>query len=700
MTDVSAAQTGLAQSAEADGTGTDTAPGLAGTDLQAQVETAISSGLAWSRTTQHDDGYWVGKLQSNSCMEAQWLLALHIMDLWDHPHRDGLVQSLLREQRPDGSWGIYHNADAGDINTTVECYAALRCAGYDKELDFMQRARDWILARGGLTHIRVFTKYWLALIGEWPWQNTPNLPPEVIYFPKWFPFCIYNFASWARATLMPIAVLSARRLVKPLPNGIKLDELFPNGRINFDFSYPKKPTFFSLENFFLTVDKALHKLQDWGLPPGRNLAVARSVEWIIKHQDADGAWGGIQPPWVYGLMALYNEGYHHNHPVMQKGVGALSDPRWCYQVDGATYIQASVSPVWDTVLTLLAIHDCDASEENAEEVEKAIDWVLSQEITTPGDWCVKTPGVTPGGWAFEYENAAYPDLDDTAVAIIVLAPYRTDPKWKAKGLDKAIDRAVNWVLAMQSKGGGWGAFDKDNDKKILTKIPFCDFGEALDPPSIDVTAHVIEAFAALGYGRTHPAIARALDFMRKEQEPDGSWWGRWGVNYVYGTAAALPALKQIGEDMRAPYILRAADWIVSKQNDDGGWGETCGSYMDPSLAGTGPSTASQTAWGLMSLLAVDRAQDRAAIERGLGFLTKTQTEGTWREPEYTGTGFPGYGLGQRINLNKKGLTDDLYQSTELSRGFMINYNLYRHYFPVMALGRARPYLQRLANEPT
>ena len=258
----------------------------------------------------------------------------------------------------------------------------------------------------------------------------------------------------------------------------------------------------------------------------------------------------------------------------------------------------------------------------------------------------------------------------------------------------------NWILGLQCRKGGWAAFDKNNDKNILTKIPFCDFGEALDPPSIDVTAHVIEAFAALGYGRSHPAIARALDFMRKEQEPDGSWWGRWGVNYIYGTAAALPALKQIGEDMRAPYILRAADWIVSKQNDDGGWGETCGSYMDPSLAGTGPSTASQTAWGLMSLLAVDRTQDRAAIHRGLNFLTNTQTGGTWHEPEYTGTGFPGYGLGQRINLNKKGLSDDLYQSTELSRGFMINYNLYRHYFPVMALGRARPYLQRRANEPT
>jgi len=670
------------------------------TALKQNLDQSITSGLAWSLANQHENGYWVGKLQSNSCMEAQWILALHFMNLLDeHPHRDGLIRSLLHERRDDGAWGIYHNAPAGDINTTVECYAALRCVGYGKDDPLMKQARDWILQRGGLTHIRVFTKYWLALIGEWPWEHTPNLPPEVIYFPKWFPFCIYNFASWARATLMPIAVLSARRPFRPLPGGVRLDELFPDGRSNFDFSYPKDPPLVSWDKFFLTADLVLHKLQDIGLPPMRETAISRTVEWIVRHQDADGAWGGIQPPWVYGLMALYNEGYSPVHPVMQKGLGALEDPRWCYEKDGAVYIQASVSPVWDTVLTLLAMHDCEALEENQEQVDKAIDWLLANEVRTPGDWCVKVPNVQPGGWAFEYENAAYPDLDDTAVAILVLAPYRHDPKWQAKGLDKAIERAVNWIIAMQSKNGGWGAFDKDNDKTILTKIPFCDFGEALDPPSVDVTAHIIEAFAALGYDRTHPAVARGLDFIRKEQEPDGSWWGRWGVNYIYGTAAALPALKQIGEDMRAPYVLRAADWIISRQNEDGGWGETCASYMDPGLAGKGDSTASQTAWALMSLLAVARPEDRKVVEKGLNYLTSKQSDGTWTEHEFTGTGFPGYGLGQRINLKKQGLENDLYQSTELSRGFMINYNLYRHYFPVMAMGRARPYLDRLANEP-
>lgn len=665
--------------------------------LQDQLQKAISSGIAWSIKNQKKEGYWVGKLQTNSCMEAQWILALYFIDLFDHPIRQGLVNSLLREQREDGSWGIYHGAPAGDINTTVECYTALRCAGYDKDDDILKKARAWILERGGLKHVRVFTKYWLALFGEWPWEHTPNLPVEVIYFPKSFPFNIYNFASWARATLMPIAVLSARRPYKPLPNGIRLDELFPNRRENFDFSFPKKPPLLSWDKFFLTVDKLLHKFQDIDLPWGREGAITKVVEWIIKHQDADGAWGGIQPPWIYGVMALYNEGYIHKHPVMQKAIGALEDPRWSYTEDGATYVMASVSPVWDTILTLLAMQDCQATDQNAQAVEKAINWVLDQEVRTPGDWCVKVPDVEPGGWAFEYENAMYPDLDDTAVAIIVLAPYRNDPKWQAKGLDKAIDRAVNWMLAMQSKGGGWGAFDKDNDAMILTKIPFSDFGEALDPPSVDVTAHVIEALAVLGYDKSHPAVARGIEFLRSEQENDGSWWGRWGVNYIYGTAAALPALKAIGEDMRAPYILRAAKWVKSMQNEDGGWGETCGSYMDSSLVGNGTSTASQTAWSLMSLLAVARPEDRDCIEKGLSFLTKNQSDGSWNEPEYTGTGFPGYGLGQRINLHQIATKDDVYQSTELSRGFMINYNLYRHYFPIMAMGRARPYLERLAN---
>ncbi|MEM9494574.1 MAG: squalene--hopene cyclase [Pseudomonadota bacterium] len=662
-----------------------------GDNLKAQLAGAISDAGGWLAARQHDDGYWVGRLESNACMEAQWILALWFMGLEGHHLRPRLAESLRQTQRPDGSWEIYYGAPAGDINTTVEAYAALRSMGAGADDPALEKARAWILEKGGLRNIRVFTRYWLALIGEWPWEKTPNIPPEVVFFPNWFPFSIYNFAQWARATLMPIGVLSARRPSRPLPPEQRLNELFPDGRGGQDYSLPPKPGSDFWDRFFRFTDKCLHAGQSLGIAPLRKGAIASTLEWIIRHQDADGVWGGIQPPWIYSLMALYNEGYDLNHAVMEKGLGALDDPRWRVDVGDATWIQASTSPVWDTVLTLLAYEDADLDDVHSDEVEKAIDWVLDQQVLRPGDWSVKCPGLEPGGWAFEYANVNYPDTDDTAVVLIVLAKHRNDPKWRERGIEEAISKGVNWLLGMQCRGGGWGAFDKDNDKTLLTKIPFCDFGEALDPPSVDVTAHIIEAFGKLGFSRDHPAMVRAIDYLKSEQEDHGAWFGRWGVNYIYGTGAVLPALEAIGEDMGADYVTRAADWLVASQNDDGGWGEVCGSYMDPAQIGRGPSTASQTAWALMGLTAAGPAY-REAIAAGVHYLIERQSDGTWAEPEYTGTGFPGYGVGATIKLGDPLLEERLKQGVELSRAFMINYNLYRHYFPLMALGRARALL--------
>lgn len=658
-----------------------------------QLTGAIETAADWLSARQKPEGYWVGRLESNACMEAQWILALWFMGLEDHHLRPRLANSLRETQAEDGSWRIYYGAPGGDINTTVEAYAALRSMGDAASAPHMVRAREWIMTKGGLKNIRVFTRYWLALIGEWPWEKTPNLPPEVIFFPNWFVFSIYNFAQWARATLMPIAVLSARRPSRPLPQGRRLDELFPEGRKKYNYAYPKKPGAGFLDAFFLGADKVLHALQGFGdtakIGLLRNGAISRALEWIIQHQDADGVWGGIQPPWIYSLMALYNEGYALDHAVLEKGLGALDDPRWRVDVGEATWIQASTSPVWDTELTLLALDDCDLNERYAEQVEKALDWLLGQQVLRPGDWKVKCPKLEPGGWAFEYKNYFYPDTDDTAVALIALAPFRNDPKWKEKGIEEAIEKGVNWLIGMQSKNGGWGAFDKDNDKAILTKIPFCDFGEALDPPSVDVTAHIVEAFGKLGIGADHPTMVRALDYIKSEQHADGAWFGRWGVNYVYGTGAVLPALEAIGEDMTQSYIRKASDWLILHQNEDGGWGESCASYMDAKQMGRGKSTASQTAWALMGLAAVGRPEDERAIADGVQFLIERQKDGTWEEPEYTGTGFPGYGVGQTIKLNDPLLQERLKQGPELSRAFMINYNLYRHYFPLMAMGRVR-----------
>jgi squalene-hopene/tetraprenyl-beta-curcumene cyclase len=413
------------------------------------------------------------------------------------------------------------------------------------------------------------------------------------------------------------------------------------------------------------------------------------LEWILRHQDADGAWGGIQPPWIYSLMALNVEGYPLDHPAVRDGLKAL-DSHWTYDRDETLHIQASESPIWDTLLAMLAMQDCESEVTPA--MERALDWVLTQENRYRGDWSIKNPKLEPSGWAFERANLHYPDIDDTSVALIVFArlPQAVRNRLEVKS---AIDRALAWTLGMQCRRGGWAAFDRDNDKLIITMIPFCDFGEALDPPSADVTAHDVEAMAHLGFDRSHPAVEKAYRFLLAEQEDDGSWFGRWGVNHIYGTAAVLPALAVLGDDASMPHMRRAASWIAEHQNADGGWGETCASYMDDRLRGKGTSTASQTAWALMALVAGGDETWTPQIRAGLAFLTETQrTDGTWDEPYYTGTGFPGYGFGARLDFRDKKTRRRIHQGIELQRGFMINYNLYRHYFPLMALGRVRRFL--------
>jgi squalene-hopene/tetraprenyl-beta-curcumene cyclase len=659
--------------------------------LTDEIDRALGSSIDWLLREQDSQGFWAGMVETNSSIEAEWLLAGHILGV-SLPIAPGVIKTLFNRQRPDGSWDVYPGAPEGDINSTVEVYAALRATGHDRSLPELRRAREWILSHGGLRKVRVFTRYWLAMIGVWPWRHTANLPPEVIRLPFWFPFNIYHFAQWARATLVPLAVVSARRPVWPLPDGSRLEELFPEGYEKFDFGIAsKRAALFSSERFFQLIDTLMHIVQTLGLTPGRETSIKLCLEWMIRHQEADGAWGGIQPPWIYGVIALHNEGYALTHPIMARALSALTE-HWSYERSGGTHIQATESSVWDTLFSALALTESGCRVADTRALESSLRWLLDHQVLVRGDWSVKVPHLEPGGWAFERANNFYPDVDDTALALLVLSRVRRDCGRLRFDVERAIERGVKWVLGMQSANGGWAAFDKDNDKSFISKIPFCNFGEALDPPSVDVTGHVLEALGSLGFTTEHAAIRGGLEFIYSEQEEDGSWFGRWGVNYIYGTGAVLPALHALHQDMSAGHIRRAEQWLLAGQNPDGGWGESCASYMSTAARGRGPSTPSQTAWAILALVAAGGSHLRSAIRRGIEYLTTTITpEGTWNEAFYTGTGFPGYGVGSRVLLDDRDLSEKLQQGAELSRGFMLGYNMYRHYFPMLALARAKSY---------
>jgi squalene-hopene/tetraprenyl-beta-curcumene cyclase len=611
---------------------------------------------------QHADGWWQGELETNVTMDAEDLLLREFLGL----HDDAVVAAAGRwirsQQRNDGTWANFYGGPA-DLSTTVEAYLALRLAGDETDAPHMKLARDWITEQGGVEATRVFTRIWLALSGLWSWDDLPVIPPELIYLPSWFPLNIYDWGCWARQTIVALAVVQSFRPARPI--GISIDELKtggPHGRAprplrDLDArpvggtTSPRDPW----ARFFNALDQALHHYRP--VKSVRRAALRRCAEWMIARQEKDGCWGGIQPPWVYSLMAMNLLGYDLDHPVMAKGIAGLD--RYTILEDTADgpvrRLEACQSPVWDTILTMTALADAGLAADDP-SLGRAARWVLDEEIRGPGDWQVRRPDVAPGGWAFEFDNDNYPDTDDTAE--VVLALRRVGPKTPKN--QAAIDRALTWLAGMQSKDGGWGAFDADNTRNLVNKLPFCDFGAVIDPPSADVTAHIVEAFAAEGRA-TEPAARRGVVWLLRAQEPDGSWFGRWGANYLYGTGAVVPALIAAGVRPGKPVIRRAVAWLEQHQNPDGGWGEDLRSYDDQALGGRGESTASQTAWALLALLAAGE-RENPATERGIRWLARTQRDdGTWDEPWFTGTGFPG--------------------------DFYINYHLYRLAFPVSALGR-------------
>ena len=655
--------------------------GVVKEELLGAVEKSIHRSQRHLLSIQYPDGYWWGELESNPTMEAEYLLLTCFLGVVDRERWRKLTNHILSKQRQDGSWGQYFGAP-GDVSTSVECYFALKLAGVSASAEEMRKAKEFILSRGGVPEVRIFTKIWLSLFGQWEWKGTPVMPPELIHLPSWFPFNIYEFSSWARATIVPMLIILTEKPLRPLPEGAEIDELYPGPRSEVDYSLPKPRGFIGWSRLFYAADKLLRLYQRLPVKPGRRRAISKAAWWIVSHQEADGSWGGIQPPWVYSLIALKHLGYSMDHPVMKRGLEGFEG--FAIEEGDTWRVQACVSPVWDTCLVLIGLVD-SGMDPSSSAIQRAARWMTNEQILSGGDWQVRVRNTPPGGWAFEFDNDIYPDVDDAAEVIMALDMARLDGgDEQQKG--EAIRRGVEWVLGMQCRNGGWASFDKDNDKSYIAKTPFSDFGETLDPPSVDVTAHVLEMLGKLGYRKDFPAVKRAYRYIRGDQEPDGPWFGRWGVNYIYGTGAVLPALEAIGEDMGQPYVRSAVDWLVAHQNDDGGWGESCGSYVDATLAGKGPSTPSQTAWALIALLAAGEV-DVPATETGVRYLVDTQREdGSWDEPYFTGTGFPGYGVGQRLKrLPTPG--EPGYQGLEMPAGFMINYHMYRNSWPLMALGR-------------
>jgi squalene-hopene/tetraprenyl-beta-curcumene cyclase len=581
------------------------------------LDAAIDRGARRLLELQRPDGVWVGELESNVTMTAQHLFWNHALGLRTPDMDRRIANELMARMRDDGTWSIWFEGPA-DLSTSLEAYVALRMCGVDpgpQTLAYLRR-------EGGIPKARLFTKCFLALLGQWPWQRMVPIPPELVLLPPGGPFSVYNFACWARQTFVALSLAQSLRPVRPIDLDLRDIGAIP-GRT-------RSP---------LRRD------------PLRRLAQRRAEQWLRVRQEADGSWGGIQPPWVWSIIAFDALGHDAAHDdTLRRAVDGWEG----FMVDDGDRLrpEACQSPVWDTALAVLALRACGIPESHPQLVA-AGDYLMRQQVTLRGDWSIRAPDLAPGGWSFEYENDLYPDIDDAAVVALALRELDIGPAAQRRGLD--------WVAGMQSKRGGWGAFDVDNSAMWLYKIPFCDFGKVTDEPSADVTAHALEVLAPAGYAGS---VERGLDWLLAEQEADGSWFGRWGVNHLYGTGAALPALEACGLGGDHPAVRRAVAWLDSVQQESGGFGEDIRSYSDPAFRGRADfATPSQTAWALLGYVAAGNAEDTGARKAADYLCAVQRPDGDWDEAHFTGTGFP--------------------------LDFMIRYHLYRITFPLLALGRLR-----------
>ena len=631
----------------------DTAPANFSTRLDRVIDRAQHALLS----LQQGEGYWQAPLEANAEMNAEMIIFNHFMGRVEPELEAKLKRLILELQQPDGSWNLFPGGE-GYLSISIEAYFALKLVGMRAGDEPMMRARRWILAHGGVAKAGTLARFYLAAMGQVPWESTPGIPVELALLPNWFPINMYELSSWARGTIFALMLLQARRPVTQVDYRDGVLELYIDPPHFTKFSALPGKNLLSLRNALNVANKLLKTYDRHHLKRLRQRAIQKAENWILQRQDANGSWGGIEPCYLLCAMALKGLGYSNEHPVLKKALDASHELIW-NQGDKVLYMPC-VSPNWDTALAAKALLESDLSPRD-EALGKVAKWFVDNQIFKPGDWSIKRPNLEPGGWAFQFFNDHYPDVDDSAVIVWVLANI-------ANGNSAARERAIriggNWVIGMQSKDGGFAAFDVDNDSHWLSQAPFADVEAVTDPSCPDLTGRVLEMMGALGYRPEHPAAIRAIEWLKREQEDNGSWWGRWGVNYVYGTFSALAGLRSIGVDLNQEWIKRAVRWLKQTQNSDGGWGESCLSDKDPAWHGRGESTPSQTAWALIGLLAgEDDVSD--SVTRGIQWLMDRQTAfGDWGEEQFfTGTGFPNH--------------------------FYLRYHLYQHYFPLMALGRMR-----------
>ncbi|MGE5725872.1 MAG: squalene--hopene cyclase, partial [Acidobacteriota bacterium] len=566
-------------------------------DISSRVAAAIDAARKFLFSAQHDDGYWCGELEADTTLESDYIL-LHTLLGTGKPERIRKAANyILQHQLEDGGWNTYHGGPA-NISATVKAYFGLKLAGYNAEHPALVRARECIERLGGVTAINTFTKIYLCFFGQYDYRCVPAVPPEIVLFPKWFWFNIYEISSWSRAILVPLSIAYAKKPFKKIPLEMGIQELFPGGdmhRTNLHLKWDRRRI--SWRNFFLVLNAMVHFFERVHIRPLRSIAIRAAEEWMLERMEMSDGLGAIYPAMMNSIIALRCLGYSIDDPQMIRALDEFE--ALGIEEEDSFRMQPCKSPLWDTAYAVFALGESGVPRTESRMVTAA-DWILKKQITHKGDWSVKVKKAPPAGWYFEFNNEFYPDVDDSAMVMLGLGQVDTsDERFQSE----SVQRALKWVLAMQCKNGGWASFDKDNTRMVFQYVPFADHNAMLDPPTVDITGRVLECLAAHGFTLKDKPVQRALKFIRSEQESDGSWFGRWGVNYLYGTMCVLRGLEAIGIDNHEPMVQQAAEWIRMVQNADGGWGESCGSYDNPIENGVGDSTCSQTAWAVLGLLA-------------------------------------------------------------------------------------------------